>query len=154
MILAISAFQLRSKIDKKASPDRSKINQNFGQHLDPIFDASWKPTWLPRPSQNPPKIDQKSMKNGYQNQSKFCMHFEWPFGGSWGQHGRKSLPKGWPGGWWFSSRFRAWKGLGRVLGPLGASWGPGAEFNRFLIDFWWILVDFWWIFGWFFNDFW
>ena len=66
-----SAVQLRSKIDKKTSPDRSKMKQKFGQHLDPIFDASWRPTWLPRPSQNPPKIDQKSMKNGPKNHSYF-----------------------------------------------------------------------------------
>ena len=28
--------------------------------------------------------------------------------------------------------FRAWKGLG---GDLGASWGPRADFDRFLVDF-------------------
>ena len=59
MIVGLSAFQLRSKIDKKAPPDRSKINKKIGQHLDPIFDASGRPTWLPRSSQNSPK----SIKN-------------------------------------------------------------------------------------------
>ena len=44
--------------------------------------------------------------------------------------------------------------LGGVLGGLGASLGPRADFNRFLIDFRWILVVFWRIFEWFFNDFW
>ena len=41
MFFAPSALQLRSKIDKKASPGRSKIKQKIGQHLDPIFDGSW-----------------------------------------------------------------------------------------------------------------
>ena len=49
--------------------------------------------------------------------------------------------------------FRAWRGLGGVLGPLGAQEAPRADFNRFLIDFRWILVDFWKIFQWFFYDF-
>ena len=40
MFLASSTFQLRSKIDKKASPDRSKIKQKIGQPLHPIF--NWK----------------------------------------------------------------------------------------------------------------
>ena len=31
--------------------------------------------------------------------------------------------------------FRAWKGLGGVLGPLGAQEAPRADFNRFLVDF-------------------
>ena len=34
-------------------------------------------------------------------------------------------------------------GLGRVLGGLGASWGPRADFNRFLIDFLWMLGASW-----------
>ena len=37
MFFGPSAFQLRSKIDKKASPDRSKFKQKFGQHLDPFL---------------------------------------------------------------------------------------------------------------------
>ena len=39
--------------------------------------------------------------------------------------------------------FRAWKGLGGVLGPLGAQEAPRADFHRFLIDFRWFWVDFW-----------
>ena len=50
-----SAFQLRSKIDKKASPGRSKIKQKIGQHLDPIFNGFWRPTWLQDPSKTRPK---------------------------------------------------------------------------------------------------
>ena len=41
MILGPTAFQLRSKIDKKASQDRSKFKHKFGQHLDPFFDGFW-----------------------------------------------------------------------------------------------------------------
>ena len=61
-----------------------------------LSNVSWilEANLAPRSSPNPPKIDEKSMKDGHPNQSKFCMYFEWPFGGSWGQHGRKSLPKG------------------------------------------------------------
>ena len=31
--------------------------------------------------------------------------------------------------------FWAWKGLGGVLGPLGAQEAPRVDFNRFLVDF-------------------
>ncbi len=41
MIWGVSAFQLRSKIDKTASQDRSKFKHKFGQHLDPFFDGFW-----------------------------------------------------------------------------------------------------------------
>ena len=47
----------------------------------------------------------------------------------------KSLQNGAWGGVEIPPCFRAWKGLGGVLGPLGASWGPRADFNRFLVDF-------------------
>ena len=71
------------------------------------------------------------------------MFFERPSKGSWGQHGTKILPKWWPGGRGglvpLCSCFRAWKGLGGVLGPLGAQ-----EL---------ILVDFWLIFDGFLDDF-
>ena len=56
MIWGVSAFQLRSKIDKKASQDRSKFKQKIGEHLDPFFDGFgdqlgsilggfWRPSW-------------------------------------------------------------------------------------------------------------
>ena len=51
-----SALQLRSKIDKKASPDRVKIKEKCCQHLDANFDrfgsqlgsilgGFWRPSW-------------------------------------------------------------------------------------------------------------
>ena len=55
---ALPAFQLRSKIDKKASQDRSRFKQKFGQHLDRIFNGFWRPTWV----QDPSKTLQKSRK--------------------------------------------------------------------------------------------
>ena len=42
----------------------------------------------------------------------------------------KSFQKG-PGGGHFPPVF----GLGKVLGGLGACWGPRADFNRFVVDF-------------------
>ena len=64
------------------------------------------------------------------------MLFERPFSGSWRLTWPEKLPKRVAeGGGSIPPCFWAWKGLGRVLGLLGASWGPGVEFNRFLIDF-------------------
>ena len=83
------------------------------------------------------------MKNGSQNRWKFRMHFKRVFGGSWGQHGPKSLPKA-PENeaqLWFTL-VPCWV-LEGTWGALGASWGPRADFDRFLIDFWSILSDFW-----------
>ena len=53
----------------------------------------------------------------------------------------KSFQNGARGGLGFPPCFRAWRGLGGVLGPLGAQEAPRADFNRFLVDFLWILVD-------------
>ena len=52
-----------------------------------------------------------------------------------GQHGRKSLPKGARGGEDIGGESAPVFGLGGVLGGLGASWGPRADFDRFLVDF-------------------
>ena len=51
------------------------------------------------------------------------------------QHGRKSLPKGARGGGDIGGESPPVFGLGGVLGGLGASWGPRADFDRFLVDF-------------------
>ena len=117
MFFGPSAVQLRSKIDKKTSPDRSKIKHKFGQHLDPISDASWRPTWLPRPSQNPPKIDQKSMKNRPKNHSYFLNP-------SWSQCGTilvqllGHLVPTWP------NLVPTWSQLGPNMAPK-SRWGGG-----------------------------
>ena len=47
----------------------------------------------------------------------------------------KSFQNGARGGVESAPCFRAWKGLGGVLGPLGAQEAPRADFNRFLVDF-------------------
>ena len=48
---------------------------------------------------------------------------------------RKASEKGGQGGGSIGPCFRAWKGLGGVLGPLGAQEAPRADFSRFLVDF-------------------
>ena len=56
MFFGPSALQLRSKVDKKASPDRVKIKEKSCQHLDANFDrfgsqlgsilgGFWRPSW-------------------------------------------------------------------------------------------------------------
>ena len=47
----------------------------------------------------------------------------------------KSFQNGARGGLEFGPCFRAWRGVGGVLGPLGAQEAPRADFNRYLIDF-------------------
>ena len=47
----------------------------------------------------------------------------------------KSFQNGARGGGESAPCFRAWKGLGGVLGPLGDQEAPRADFNRFLVDF-------------------
>ena len=89
----------------------------------------------PRSSPNPPQIDEKSMKDGLPHQSKFCILLSGLLVALGGQHGRKSLPKGARGGDDIGGDFAPVFGLGGVLWGLGASWGPRADFNRFLVDF-------------------
>ena len=47
----------------------------------------------------------------------------------------KSFQNGARGGVEIAPCFRAWKGLGGVLEPLGAQESPRADFNKFLVDF-------------------
>ena len=119
-----------------------------------LLQADMAPKTLPKPLQNRWKIDEKSMKNRSQNRWKFWMHFKRVFGGSWGQHGSKSLLKAAPKG---GSTFLTCWVLEGSWGAVGASWGPRADFidfwsifDRFLIDFYRILIDF---LDDFFNDF-
>ena len=106
MFFGPSAFQLRNKIDKKASPDRSKIKQKFGQHLDPISDASWRPTWLPRP----PKTLSKSIKNRW----KMDLEIKHIF---WAQLGANLEPS-------WSNFWATWSQLGPTWSQLGPNLGP------------------------------
>ena len=85
------------------------------------------PKILPKPR----KIDEKSMKDGLPNQSEFCMLFEWPFSGSWKPTLPEKPPKREPRG----GNVLLFLGLEGSWVGLGASWGPRADFNRFLFDF-------------------
>ena len=77
MLFGPSAFQLRTNIDKKVSPGRSKIKQTSGQHLDPILNRFWsqlglisvrfwRPSWAP----NRPEINQKTICAAIENMIK------------------------------------------------------------------------------------
>ena len=111
------------KIDEKSMKTLSKIGVQFLMHLGDILEANL----ASKPSQNRCQIDQKSMKNGHENRTKYQMCFEWFFGGSWSQPGPSGhpfeTPKWSPRGEGKCSCFWAWKVLGGswgVLGPLGA----------------------------------
>ena len=130
ILLAPSAFQLRGKIYKKASPDRSKIKQKFGQHLDPIFNGFWRPTWF----QDPPKTFPKSMKNRLQMDIQINHNFVCILNGLLVALGANMAPKACQKRVLEGLTFPPVLGLGGVLGGLGASWGPRADFNRFLFD--------------------
>ena len=113
-----------SNFEAKFNKKRPKTDQNSSKNLVSIliqflmdFGGQLGSKILPKPGQN----RGKSMKDGLPNQWKFCMFFERPFSGSWGQHGSKILPKWCPGGWRKCSLF---SGLERSWGGLGASWGP------------------------------
>ena len=72
--MGVSAFHLRSKINKKAPPGQSKIKHKIDEHLDPIFDrfliqlgsifgrilaSKLKPSWDQMPLGPDPKTNQK-----------------------------------------------------------------------------------------------
>ena len=62
-----------------------------------------------------------SQDKGCRNKSnKLCMHFECPLGSSWGQHGPKSRPKALPQVSHYWSHVGSWRGLGGLLGFVGA----------------------------------
>ena len=54
----------------------------------------------------------------------------------------KASPKGGRGGGSIGTTFLLFSGLEGSWGGHGTSWGPRADFNRFMVDFSWILVDF------------
>ena len=82
------------------------------------------------------------------------MFFGRPFNGSWKPTWPEKPPKRWPGRMPLCSCFRAWKGLGGVLRPLGAQELILIDFCWYFIDFARFLMDFWMIFQWFLIDFW
>ena len=63
------------------------------------------------------------------------MLFEGPYSGSWRPTWPEKPPKGAREGEDIGGDIPPVFGLGGVLGGLGASWGPRADFNRFLVDF-------------------
>ena len=101
MILAISAFQLRKKIDKKASQDRSKFKHKFGQHLDPFFDGFWdqlgsilgafcRPSWShvdTKWHQNPMSKPMKKISLFGRPPEPILINFWWILGPTWGGQG-------------------------------------------------------------------
>ena len=74
----------------------------------------------------------KSTRNRCQHRSKFCMLFEWPFSGSWRPTWLQKPSKTEPGG---IGKLLLFLGLEGSWEGLGASWGPRADFNSFLVDF-------------------
>ena len=97
---------------KNGHQHRSK----FGMLFEWPFSGSWKPTWLPKPSQNASKIDAKSMKIYIEIDQNFVCFLSGLLVALGGQHGRKSSQKV-PGG---VRKVLPVLGLGGVL---GGSWG-------------------------------
>ena len=100
-----------------------------------MYSASWKPTSLRKPSQNASKIDAKSMKIDIYMDQNFVCFLSGLLMALGGEHGPKSLPKRSPGGV-NSSCFRAWRGLGGLLGALGLQDPPRADFWTQLDRIW------------------
>ena len=103
----------RSKINKNLSKIYSKSIEKWTS----IFDASWRPTWLPKPTQNPPKIDRKSIKNRIKITSKFCYVFGLLFGASWTPTWVNLGPT-------WAQLGSTWAQLGPNLGQLGPNMTP------------------------------
>ena len=101
-----------------------KINKKLIQKSCKIWSASWSNSkWIleanlvPRSSQNPAKIEENRWKMDFQINENFVCFLKALLVALGSQHGRKSFPKGWPGGMPLCSPFRAWKALRGVLGP-------------------------------------
>ena len=134
------------KIEQKRDQNRSKNRSNFDVNLTSIFGPSWRPTWVPKPSQNEVQEAPKSMKNRCPSWCVFCMPSRSILWGFWAQHGPKWASKRDPKSGTRTALWRpfwaSWGSWG-LLGPKSRFW---SIFDRFLIDFWRFLVDFWTIF--------
>ena len=150
MILAISAFQLRSKIDKKASQDRSKFKQKIGEHLDPFFDGFWDqlgsilgrfwwPSWTKvgtKWHQNPTTQPIKKMfifwKASGTLFNEFLVDFGCVLGGPEGDHQCV-----------FWIYFGSWGPDPPKSPPRAPQEPPRAPKSQILVDFQWIFNDSW-----------
>ena len=128
-----------SNFEAKFNKKRTQTDRNSSENLVSIlieflmdFGGQLGSKILPKPGQN----RGKSMKDGLPNQWKFCMLSEGSLSGSWRATWLQNPSKMVPGGIRLSSRFRTWKGLGGVLGPLGAQ-------ELILVDFCLIFERFW-----------
>ena len=106
-----------AKFNKKPSPDRSKFKQKFGQHLDSIFNGFWRLTWVQDPPKTRPEMEENRCKMGFQINENFVCFLR----GLLIALGANMVPKSFQNGarWGVESArcFRAWNGLGGVLGP-------------------------------------
>ena len=92
-----SAFQLRSEIDKRASPGRSKFKQKFGQHLDPFlmdFETSLGRFWEAFGGQVGAMLAPNGIKTRPQNQSEKRMLFGRPPDRFWVDFGAQHPKRG------------------------------------------------------------
>ena len=153
MFFGPPAFQLRSKIDKKASPDRSKFKQKICQHLDPFlmdFGTNLGRFGEAFGGQVGAMLAPNGIKTWPQNQSKkrllfgrpperILIIFLWILGPTWGGPGGSNEPAFW---WLVGS----WSQVAPKTSPRAPQDAPRAPKSP-------ILEDFWRIFSWFLFDF-
>ena len=153
MFFGPSALQLRSKIDKKAFPDRVEIKYKSCQHLDANLDrfgsqlgsilgGFWRPSWIQvgtkwhqNPTTQPIKKIITFWKASGTNFNQFLVDFGSNLGGPGGSNE--------PAFWWLVG---SWSQDAPKTPPRALPEAPRAPKSQ-------ILVDFWWIFGWFSLDF-
>ena len=131
-------YQLGPKIDRKSITI-----------LTSIFDASWRPTWLSKPTQNPSKIDRKSIKNRCRSWCFFKMLSKRVFSRIFVIFGPNLTSKRSQKVCQRTAVLRSFLALGAswVLGP---RWPPDPSKSRF----WSIFNRFWIYFGRFLDDVW
>ena len=139
------AFQLRSKIVKKTSPDRSKIRQNLDQHLDRIlmdFGTNLGRFWEGFGGQVGTKLGPHATKTRPQNQSKKVLLFGRPPDRFWMDFGSQVGPQQGKDIFDFPSIFGSWGLLGAKMGPRGPKEPQEAPKTASKTDFGFILMDF------------